>query len=111
MEPEIICEELMTRCLAPDSSMGGLGCDNMTVILVCFLHNQTYEKLVEDCIQIEKIREDSRLRLIREADEKSKDDDAENIFEDTVNSVTKENNEKNPGHHSDAKNSGDATDS
>ena len=72
MEPEIICEELMTRCLAPDSSMGGLGCDNMTVILVCFLHNQTYEKLVEDCIQIEKIREDSRLRLIREADEKSK---------------------------------------
>ena len=111
MEPEIICEELMTRCLAPDSSMGGLGCDNMTVILVCFLHNQTYEKLVEDCIQIEKIREDSRLRLIREADEKSKDDDAENIFEDTVNSVIKENNEENPGHLSDAKISGDATDS
>merc|ERR1711935_1281635 len=96
------CEELMTRCLAPDSSMGGLGCDNMTVILVCFLHNKTYDKLVEDCIQIEKIRE---------ADEKSKDDDAENIFEDTVNSVTKENNEENPGHHSDAKISGDATDS
>ena len=111
MEPEIICEELMTRCLAPDSSMGGLGCDNMTVILVCFLHNQTYEKLVEDCIQIEKIREDSRLRLIREADEKSKDDDAENIFEDTVNSVIKENNEENPGHLSDAKISGDVTDS
>ena len=40
-----------------------------------------------------------------------KDDDAENIFEDTVNSVTKENNEENPGHHSDAKISGDATDS
>ena len=33
-----ICEELMTRCLAPDCQMGGLGCDNMTVILVCFLH-------------------------------------------------------------------------
>lgn len=44
MEPEIICEELMMRCLAPDSSMGGLGCDNMTVILVCFLHNQPYQK-------------------------------------------------------------------
>ena len=68
-------------------------------------------RLVEDCIQIEKIREHSRLRLIREADEKSKDDDAENIFEDTVNSVTKENNDENPGHHSDAKISGDATDS
>ena len=40
-----------------------------------------------------------------------KDDDAENIFEDTVNSVIKENNEENPGHHSDKKISGDATDS
>jgi len=28
----------MTRCLAPDCQMGGLGCDNMTVVLVCFLH-------------------------------------------------------------------------
>ncbi|KAH9373610.1 hypothetical protein HPB48_014793 [Haemaphysalis longicornis] len=34
MEPEQICEELMTRCLAPDCQMGGLGCDNMTVVLV-----------------------------------------------------------------------------
>jgi len=38
MEPDVICEELMTRCLAPDCQMGGLGCDNMTVVLVCFLH-------------------------------------------------------------------------
>ena len=44
LEPELICEELMTRCLASDSSMGGLGCDNMTVILICFLHNQPYQK-------------------------------------------------------------------
>jgi hypothetical protein len=30
--------------------MGGLGCDNMTVILICFLHDgQTYEKLAEKC--------------------------------------------------------------
>ena len=40
----------MTRCLAPDCQMGGLGCDNMTVILVCFLHNgETYDKLAEKC--------------------------------------------------------------
>ena len=44
LEPETICEELMTRCLATDCSMGGLGCDNMTVILVCFLHQQPYSK-------------------------------------------------------------------
>ena len=44
LEPEIICEELMTRCLASDSSMGGLGCDNMTVILICFIHNEPYQR-------------------------------------------------------------------
>jgi protein phosphatase 2C family protein 2/3 len=44
LEPEIICEELMMRCLANDSLMGGLGCDNMTVILICFLNDQPYQK-------------------------------------------------------------------
>lgn len=49
ISPEIICEQLMTRCLAPDCQMGGLGCDNMTVVLVCFLNNEPYEKLAERC--------------------------------------------------------------
>ncbi|RUS82462.1 hypothetical protein EGW08_009768 [Elysia chlorotica] len=44
-----ICEELMTRCLAPDCQAGGLGCDNMTVVLVCFLHGGTYDDLVRKC--------------------------------------------------------------
>ena len=39
----------MTRCLAPDCQMGGLGCDNMTVVLVCFLNGEPYEKLSERC--------------------------------------------------------------
>lgn len=43
MEPDLICEELMTRCLAPDCQMGGLGCDNMTVVLVCMLHGSSSE--------------------------------------------------------------------
>jgi len=47
--PEIICEQLMMRCLAPDCQMGGLGCDNMTVVLVCFLNGEPYEKLAERC--------------------------------------------------------------
>ncbi|XP_053398734.1 probable protein phosphatase 2C T23F11.1 isoform X1 [Mercenaria mercenaria] len=51
MEPEIICEELMTRCLAPDCQMGGLGCDNMTVCLVCFLHDRPFEDLIRRCSQ------------------------------------------------------------
>ena len=44
-----ICEQLMNRCLAPDCQMGGLGCDNMTVVLVCFLNGESYEKLADRC--------------------------------------------------------------
>jgi protein phosphatase 2C family protein 2/3 len=39
----------MTRCLAPDCEMGGLGCDNMTVIIVCFLMGGSYDDLVKRC--------------------------------------------------------------
>ncbi|XP_058980488.1 probable protein phosphatase 2C T23F11.1 [Musca domestica] len=49
MHPEEICEELMNHCLAPDCQMGGLGGDNMTVVLVCFLHNKPYAELVARC--------------------------------------------------------------
>ncbi|CAL4158031.1 unnamed protein product, partial [Meganyctiphanes norvegica] len=45
MEPEDICEDLMTRCLAPDCQMGGLGCDNMTVVLITLLHGGTWKQL------------------------------------------------------------------
>lgn len=41
--PEQICEELMTECLSPDLLMAGT--DNMTVVLICFLHNKSYEEL------------------------------------------------------------------
>ncbi|XP_072170753.1 probable protein phosphatase 2C T23F11.1 [Diadema setosum] len=49
MDPEKICEELMTRCLAPDCQMGGLGCDNMTVVLVCLLQGRSYDELITSC--------------------------------------------------------------
>lgn len=49
MEPEEICENLMMRCLAPDCQMAGLGCDNMTVVLVCMLHGSTYVDLTDKC--------------------------------------------------------------
>lgn len=39
--PEQICEEIMTECLSPDLLMTGT--DNMTIVLICFLHNKTYE--------------------------------------------------------------------
>jgi len=49
MEPHVICEELMMRCLAPDCQMGGLGCDNMTVVLVCFLQGGTWDDFSKKC--------------------------------------------------------------
>ncbi|EDW17145.2 probable protein phosphatase 2C T23F11.1 isoform X1 [Drosophila mojavensis] len=45
MQPDVICEELMTYCLAPNAYNYGLGGDNMTVILVCMLHDKPYEDL------------------------------------------------------------------
>ncbi|XP_041970031.1 probable protein phosphatase 2C T23F11.1 isoform X1 [Aricia agestis] len=33
--PAAVCEALMELCLAPNCSTGGLGCDNMTAVIVC----------------------------------------------------------------------------
>lgn len=49
INPEDICEDLMTRCLAPNGQMGGLGCDNMTVVIVCFLGDGTWNDLQIQC--------------------------------------------------------------
>ena len=48
MDPEEICEDLMKHCLAPDTLMG-TGCDNMTVVLVYFLHGKPYSHLISRC--------------------------------------------------------------
>ncbi|XP_075245417.1 putative protein phosphatase 2C T23F11.1 [Convolutriloba macropyga] len=49
MEPTKVCEELISRCLATECNQGGVGCDNMTVILVCFTHGDTYSHLAKRC--------------------------------------------------------------
>lgn len=48
MELGAICEQLMDRCLATDDSHAK-GLDNMTVIIVGFLHGGTYADLQELC--------------------------------------------------------------
>jgi hypothetical protein len=50
--PEVICEELLGYCLAPVCQMGGLGGDNMSIIIICFLHGKPWEVLVEKCKKI-----------------------------------------------------------
>lgn len=34
----------MEKCLAPDSELGGVGCDNMTVVIVALLNGKTQEE-------------------------------------------------------------------
>lgn len=53
--PEI-CERIMEHCLAPDAS-GGLGMDNMTIMVIAILHGRTLDQWydwvadrVENCI-------------------------------------------------------------
>ncbi|KAK8865620.1 hypothetical protein IAR55_000764 [Kwoniella newhampshirensis] len=36
-----ICEDMMVKCLATDSETGGIGCDNMTVVVVALLNGKT----------------------------------------------------------------------
>ncbi|KAH7731533.1 putative protein phosphatase 2C [Aphelenchoides avenae] len=43
-EPENVCEELLDKCLAPDCELSGLGCDNMTAILVCLMQGASNEE-------------------------------------------------------------------
>lgn len=44
--PEDVCESLINRCLAPDCQMGGLGCDNMTVTIVCCVADTTWQQVI-----------------------------------------------------------------
>jgi protein phosphatase 2C family protein 2/3 len=40
-----ICEIIMDRCVAPDSDIGaGIGCDNMTIMVVALLNGRTKEE-------------------------------------------------------------------
>ncbi|CAG5074885.1 Similar to ppm-2: Probable protein phosphatase 2C T23F11.1 (Caenorhabditis elegans) [Cotesia congregata] len=48
VDPELICEELLNHCLAPDALMG-TGCDNMTAIVVCLLHGKPVSDLILRC--------------------------------------------------------------
>lgn len=72
MEPEKVCEELMTTCLSPDCQMGGLGCDNMTVILVCFLHGKTWE---EYCAKIASTCEPTLDSYLQRNEDEEEDED------------------------------------
>lgn len=66
--PETICEELMNECLSPDLLMAGT--DNMTVVLICFLHNKPFEELSKRAKEInerEQMKADEMLNAFNDS--------------------------------------------
>ncbi|KAH8171333.1 protein phosphatase 2C domain-containing protein [Sarocladium implicatum] len=43
-----ICENMMDNCLASNSETGGVGCDNMTMIVIAFLNGKTKDEWYEE---------------------------------------------------------------
>lgn len=43
-----ICENMMDNCLASNSDTGGVGCDNMTIVIIGLLQGRTKEQWYED---------------------------------------------------------------
>ncbi|KAI1362902.1 phosphatase 2C-like domain-containing protein [Xylaria arbuscula] len=43
-----ICENMMDNCLASNSETGGVGCDNMTMVVIGFLRGKTKEEWYEE---------------------------------------------------------------
>ncbi|KAL6815585.1 putative serine/threonine phosphatase 2C ptc2 [Trichoderma sp. SZMC 28013] len=43
-----ICENMMDNCLASNSETGGVGCDNMTMVIIGFLHGKTKEQWYDE---------------------------------------------------------------
>ncbi|KAF9960238.1 Protein phosphatase 2C 2 [Mortierella alpina] len=44
---DVLCENTMDHCLASDSGMTGVGCDNMTMVIVAILNGKTLEEWYE----------------------------------------------------------------
>lgn len=45
---EKICENMMDNCLASNSETGGVGCDNMTMIVIGFLRGRSKDEWYEE---------------------------------------------------------------
>ncbi|KAJ2400332.1 Protein phosphatase 2C 2 [Coemansia sp. RSA 2559] len=54
-----VCEEMMDRCLASESDLGGVGCDNMTVVIVGLLNGKSEDEWYE---HVKKIAEETGMK-------------------------------------------------
>ncbi|KAJ2145842.1 Protein phosphatase 2C 2 [Coemansia sp. RSA 678] len=67
-----VCEEMMDRCLASESELGGVGCDNMTVVIVGLLNGKTEDEWYE---HIKTVAEESGLKSSPKIDRSGTDSD------------------------------------
>ena len=65
-EPSLIVEELMDHCLAPVARPTQTGTDNMTAILITFLHNKPYAALIDRCSSVSDTQLQARKGLTLE---------------------------------------------
>lgn len=90
---DTLCEQTMDHCLASDSGMTGVGCDNMTMVIVAILHGKTLEEWYDHITQKVAIRlgpADSKARLNGDEDPEALEEKAVAVVEEVEKSTTPE---------------------
>ncbi|KAG0067514.1 Protein phosphatase 2C 2 [Podila epicladia] len=90
---DTLCEQTMDHCLASDSGMTGVGCDNMTMVIVAILNGKTLEEWYDHITQKVAIRlgpADSKARLNGDEDPEALEEKTVVVAEEVEKSTTPE---------------------
>ncbi|KAJ2614000.1 Protein phosphatase 2C 2 [Coemansia sp. RSA 1365] len=79
-----ICEDMMDRCLASESELGGVGCDNMTVIIVALLNGRSEAEWYE---HVKAVAEASGQKSSPKIDRPSADADMHDDSNAIINAI------------------------
>ncbi|KAJ2158556.1 Protein phosphatase 2C 2 [Coemansia sp. RSA 552] len=79
-----VCEEMMTRCLASESELGGVGCDNMTVVIVALLKGKTED---EWYAHVKAVAEEAGLKSSPKIDRSGTDSDLPDDSNAIINAI------------------------
>ncbi|KAI9498096.1 phosphatase 2C-like domain-containing protein [Zychaea mexicana] len=83
-----ICEMMMDHCLAPDSEVGGLGCDNMSIIIIGILNGKSMDEWYESIasrVSLEKPKQDALGNDVTSVEEASdKAEEAPTVEKDVI---------------------------
>lgn len=88
---DTLCEQTMDHCLASDSGMTGVGCDNMTMVIIAILNGKTLEEWYDHITHKVAVRlgpADSKARLNGDEDPEALEEKAVVIAEEVEKSTT-----------------------